>query len=599
MQNISPEQFYRDHLKFLDASQKKRLQRKAQLSWLRFFSLAISFLLLWRLWPFGLALAFAAFIIFFVIFIFFVIKDLNNKEQIEHNLLLIEINEEEINILHHHFTNRADGLLLKPVSHEYTSDLDIFGKASLYQYINRTNSEQGNTILAEWLLHPANPDVILQKQESVKELSKDISSLQEFRAHGIANPVTKSAENNVLEWLKIENKFSNNLFWKITRFIFPVVALGSLILYLFSVISEGMFFTSIPLLFLIAFSISKYIMPHYILLDKIVPKLETLRRGIGWIESQDFNTKLTGRLKKNFQTDSFKASASIKQLKKILERLEYRFNPLVYIPLNIFLLWDLQQVMSLEKWKSGHDKNIGTWFQAFGEMEALITIATLHFNHPDWSFPRLSEEHGIFISEDLGHPLIPAEKRVCNSFSTYGEEQLSLITGSNMAGKSTFLRSVGVNIVLAMMGAPVCARRLEVSCMKVMSSMRVNDNLEENTSTFYAELKKLKDIISAVNKNEKVFLLLDEMLRGTNSADRHAGSIALIRQLIKHNAAALIATHDLELTKLSDEFPSAICNYHFDVQVNNDELFFDYKLKTGICTSMNASLLMKKIGIEV
>lgn len=168
-----------------------------------------------------------------------------------------------------------------------------------------------------------------------------------------------------------------------------------------------------------------------------------------------------------------------------------------------------------------------------------------------------------------------------------------------MAGKSTFLRSVGVNIVLAMMGSPVYAGSFTVSNMKVISSMRINDNLEENTSTFYAELKKLKEVIESVYRNEKVFLLLDEILRGTNSADRHTGSKALIKQLIQHHAVGLIATHDLELAKLADEFPEKLHNYHFDVQVAGDELYFDYKLKRGICNSMNASLLMKKIGIEL
>jgi len=168
-----------------------------------------------------------------------------------------------------------------------------------------------------------------------------------------------------------------------------------------------------------------------------------------------------------------------------------------------------------------------------------------------------------------------------------------------MAGKSTFLRSIGINIVLAMMGAPVCARSMTLYPTKVMSSMRIADNLEESTSTFYAELKKLKTIIEAVNRNEKIFILLDEILRGTNSLDRYTGSKALIRQLIHHKAVGMIATHDLELAKLSEEFPANIHNYHFDVQVSGDELYFDYKLKEGVCESMNASILMKKIGIEL
>jgi DNA mismatch repair ATPase MutS len=239
------------------------------------------------------------------------------------------------------------------------------------------------------------------------------------------------------------------------------------------------------------------------------------------------------------------------------------------------------------------------WIAALAEMECLASLGNLAFNHPRWCFPVFTEEPGVFISDELGHPLIEESKRVSSNFSTKGPAQISLITGSNMAGKSTFLRSVGVNTVLAMAGGPVCAQKLLISNLRVISSMRVSDNLEESTSTFYAELKKLKYIIESVNRKEKVLLLLDEILRGTNSADRHTGSTALIRQLVQHGAVGLVATHDLELASLEQDYPSHIHNYHFDVQVENEELFFDYLLKKGVCTSMNASLLMKKIGIEL
>jgi DNA mismatch repair ATPase MutS len=211
----------------------------------------------------------------------------------------------------------------------------------------------------------------------------------------------------------------------------------------------------------------------------------------------------------------------------------------------------------------------------------------------------MTNEHFVFESEDLGHPLIPYAERVNNNFSVEKNTLISLVTGSNMAGKSTFLRSIGVNIVLAQMGAPVCARTFTVSPVRLMTSMRISDNLAENTSTFYAELKKLKTIIEAVNNHEKVFVLLDEILRGTNSHDRHIGSDALIKQLIRHDAYAVIATHDLVLAELQKQYPQTIENYHFDVQVKGEELFFDYKLKEGVCHSLNASLLMKKIGIEL
>ena len=253
----------------------------------------------------------------------------------------------------------------------------------------------------------------------------------------------------------------------------------------------------------------------------------------------------------------------------------------------------------MEKWKQQNHEHVLGWFTALGEFEAINSLSILSFNHPEWCFPELKKEHFFIEGKEIGHPLIPAGKCVNNPVKIDQAGELMLVTGSNMAGKSTYLRSIGVNTVLAMAGAPVCAKYFCLSPVQIISSMRIADNLEESTSTFYAELKKLKTVIDKVNNNEKVFILLDEILRGTNSLDRHTGSAALIKQLIKHNAVGIIATHDVELAGLKDEYPSGILNYHFDVQVNNEELYFDYKLKEGICTSLNASILMKKIGIEL
>lgn len=599
MQNRNPQDIYRGQIEQLNILEKRLIQSRRVLSWLRFLSLVASFFVLWQFWSAGAVPAFAGFAILFALFLFAVLKDLKKKDEVENASLLIEINKQEIEILNHHFSTLQDGHQMNPESHAYANDLDIFGKASVYQYINRTVSEQGNRTFADWLLNPAEPEVILQRQEAAKELTNQIEWRQQLRAYGMKKPLTLSAEKKVGIWLKTENKFINSLYWKITRVLLPAITLTVLALYLFGNLSSSIFFPLTILFFAIASAITKIVMPHYLLLDKIVTELETLQNSIRWIEEASFKSEWLNQLKNNFTGNTGKASGTIKKLKNIMERFDYRFNPIVHIPLNTFLLWDLQQIVILEKWKTDCNQDITRWFHAVGQAEALITISTLSFNHPQWCYPSLSNEQGVFFARDLGHPLIPSWKRVTNSFSTAGEKQLNLVTGSNMAGKSTFLRSVGVNIVLAMMGAANCSSQSEISPMKVMSSMRVSDNLEENTSTFYAELKKLKEIIDALNNKEKVFLLLDEILRGTNSADRHAGSIALIKQLIHQNASGLIATHDLELTKLSDEFPGHVHNYHFDVQVKNEELYFDYKIKPGICTSMNAFLLMKKIGIEL
>jgi len=324
-----------------------------------------------------------------------------------------------------------------------------------------------------------------------------------------------------------------------------------------------------------------------------------LSGSIQLVEETNFKSENLNQLQQHFKLQNDKASIRLNHLKKILERLDLRYNPVVFIPLAILLQWDLQQAIALEKWKQQNKTNVLNWFTALGEFEALNSLAILSFNHPEWCFPEIKKEHFYIEGKEIGHPLIQTNKCVKNPVHINKTGELMLVTGSNMAGKSTYLRSIGINTVLAMAGAPVFAKSFSLSTVQVISSMRISDNLEESISTFYAELKKLKTVIEKVNNNEKVFILLDEILRGTNSFDRHTGSAALIKQLIKHNAVGIIATHDIELTALKDKFPVNILNHHFDVQVSNDELYFDYKLKTGICTSLNASILMKKIGIEL
>ena len=272
---------------------------------------------------------------------------------------------------------------------------------------------------------------------------------------------------------------------------------------------------------------------------------------------------------------------------------------MISAPLNILLLWNLQQVLDLEKWKKQYAGDVADWFSNLGIIEALSSLSAIHFNNPDWCFASLQKEHFFLEANGLGHPLIPLGKRVCNSIRINHQSELMIVTGSNMAGKSTYLRSVGVNVVLAMAGAPCCATDMTLSPVKLISSMRIADNLEESTSTFYAELKKLKSVIDKVNAGEKVFILLDEILRGTNSLDRQTGSIALVKQLIKKQAVGIIATHDLALADMEKEFPGHIINAHFDAQINQGELYFDYLLKPGVCKSINASILMRKIGIEM
>nr|WP_294904286.1 MutS family DNA mismatch repair protein [uncultured Lacibacter sp.] len=598
-ETVQPEIVYRKQIENLTIRLGNLRRQKQLLGWIRFSVSLLTIFLIWLLASYSLFLSFTVFFTGLASFLFAVRKDLANKEAINHHERLLKINEQELLYLQHKYTHQQDGSEFYYDEHSYAGDLDVFGRASLYQYINRTYSEQGNRMMADWFLAPAAAETIPARQAAVKELVQQINWRQELQAHGLSHNISIATEKKLEEWLTEPTLFVHKPLWHAVRFLVPVAALGILGCFLFDVITYQRFLQSLLVFTIIAFAITRMIVPLYRKLNKITGEMEALSNSIACIEQAQFTDQSLVQLKNQFYTEGKKASQQIAALKKIFNRFDYRLNPVVFVPLNIFLLWDLQQVLQLEIWKQKNNQKINHWFHALAELEVLSSLATLSFNHPHWSFPEVNNSQPMFIAVQLGHPLIEPGKNVLNDFSTTGKEQINLITGSNMAGKSTFLRSVGVNMVLGCMGAPVCAKQLIISPLKVMSSMRIKDNLEESTSTFYAELKKLKQIIDAVNNNEPVFLLLDEILRGTNSADRHTGSKALIRQLLHHKATGILATHDLELAKLATEYPAGIHNYHFDVQVNADELYFDYKLKEGVCQSMNASILMKKIGIEL
>jgi DNA mismatch repair ATPase MutS len=326
--------------------------------------------------------------------------------------------------------------------------------------------------------------------------------------------------------------------------------------------------------------------------------LQTYSAAVRLIEDQKFSRSKLQRLQALF-TGAVPASASIRRLSQLVNRLDTRLNVMVSVPLNLMFFWDIHCCLALEKWKNEHTHTLFAWFSAMAEFEVLSGFANMAFNNPDWAVPVVVPQYFTMKTENAGHPLIPESRRITNSLHISQSGKTVLVTGSNMSGKSTFLRTCGVNAVLALAGAHACASSFTISRVQVFSSMRISDSLEDNTSSFYAELKRLAAIIHEAEKNQQVFLLLDEILRGTNSNDRYTGSVALIRQLIDYGSVSMVATHDLKLADLAVELPEKIDNYHFDVKIDGEELYFDYKLTPGICTSLNASILMKKMGIRV
>ena len=507
--------------------------------------------------------------------------------------------EDELKVLQYQFHHLYDGAALAPDVHAYSNDLDIFGKASLYQYINRCYSQQGRVLLAQKFLAPLPVNEIEERQTAVAELGPHFQWRQQLQALSVQHPVTQRTERQAQLWLQEEAEHFTKTKWKWIVAVYSLFTVSSAVAAALGYIPTALFSLLFIIYLVVSSSLSRHAMQAYAHLAGIVKEVDTLQQLIAWIEGQKFTSPLLLNLQHSVKVEDKDASVQIKNLKSILGRFDLRLNVLVFIFLNSFLLWDVRQMMALNNWRDKNKDKVLLWFRLVAEVEVLSSLATLRFNQPQWTFPSFTSKHFTFNATELGHPLIPAEHRVNSSFDVEGMAKVALVTGSNMAGKSTFLRSLGVSVVMAQMGAPVCAQSLQLSPVQLMSSMRIADNLAENTSTFYAELKKLKTIIEAVRSHAPLFVLLDEILRGTNSLDRHIGSNALIKQLIKDKAVAVIATHDVEIAKLEEEYPNSIENYHFDVQVEGEELYFDYKLKHGVCTSLNASILMKKIGIEL
>ncbi len=314
------------------------------------------------------------------------------------------------------------------------------------------------------------------------------------------------------------------------------------------------------------------------------------------MESADFQSEYLKKLQKEVSSPQ-SAEKVFSSLKSLVKEFEYRQNLAVGIFLNSLFLWDIRCVYHLWYWHSKHHKKLADWLNVISEMDALISLGNYANNHPDFTYPEIQEGDFILNAKELGHPLLHPEKRVDNDFELNGWSKVMIVTGANMAGKSTFLRTVGVNLILGRLGTPVCADKMVFNPVDIYTNMRTTDSLLKDESYFFAELKRLKGVLDRLKNGERIFIILDEMLKGTNSVDKLEGSKKLIRKLIQYQSVSLIATHDLKLSELEKEFPEQVLNSCFEIRIENDEMVFDYKLSDGVTKTMNATFLMKKMGI--
>jgi hypothetical protein len=521
------------------------------------------------------------------------------ERQRNYYLGLERINLNEINSLQSHTNLYSNGQQYYNEKHFYTSDLDIFGSASLFNLINRAATSAGNDKLAAWLNAPANKPTILARQEAAQEIAakndwkvntqtkllfagkEDADQMKRLFVF-LSTPLQLSGERWLSAYIKIAPYllFGMLLAGVFLSSVFTLGAIALAFINMFILIAKGSFILKAGS---VAGKISD-VLANYVVVFKA-------------IESNQWQSKRCIELNEKLKVNE--TSKNIEELSKLINKLSYSLIMIVGFILNVFFLWALKQIILIEKWKRNNHQNFEEAFDVIAEFEALISISVPSINYPDWTWPVISDTEGYTVNaNNIAHPLIRG-KRVDNDYALNDAYRIDIITGSNMAGKSTFLRTIGINTVLGLAGAKVCASAMEVSVITIVSYMRIKDSLNESTSTFKAELDRLQMLLAAVENEHRVFFLIDEMLRGTNSMDKYLGSKAVIEQLISQKGVGMVATHDLQIARLEDKYPDYVRNYYFDIQVIAGEMLFDYKIKHGECKTFNASLLLKQIGINV
>lgn len=531
--------------------------------------------------------------------VFLLLVKSHQKLQNHRNFIaaIAAVNEEEINRLNYNHDGLPEGRAFIDPEHPYTSDLDIYGPGSIFQFVNRTASHEGAQTLAHWLANPASVDTIVARQQAVRELSENIAFREQFRARGLTAEEKAGTAKSLANWLNEEARFLPKQQLLRAQLIgLPILALLTLIGYGFGLPIEA-FYAALLLNLVVCGRAHKAVSRVQATTEKQVQRFRKYALLITEIEQREFASALCATHRSALVSGQTSASAQLKKLTGILQNLDSLRNPFGWLLLNGIGLWNIRYALRLEAWKEAHKETLHQWLHALAEMDALQSMAGMAYNNADFCFPE-PQTGFTYKAANLAHPLLHRGERVSNELHIRSWQHFFLITGSNMAGKSTFLRAVGVNQVLASAGAPVCASELLFAPVPLYSSMRIGDSIQARESTFYAELKRLRFIIEAA-KGQPIFIILDEILKGTNSADKLTGSRALIEQLVKAGSAGLIATHDLDLATMEKEYPAHIQNVHFDVQIDVDNFHFDYKLKPGVCKTMNATQLMRNMGIEL
>lgn len=537
---------------------------------------------------------------------------------------IVQLNERELAALDYDFSNNDGGAQYADFSHPYTGDLDIFGSKSVFQLTNQTTSLVGQHALASYMRAPLQDigDLNL-RQEAIAELAPILDWRQRFLAHGADVPAKVSALDRLRSWAATPSTFTQT-WWPIVIYGLSIFNLAWLVafFYLPFFVAVLAYLPTIAILF----RSKKQVDLIHEQTEASVDLLQRYQGMLGDIEQASWTSSLLHALKAQLvSTNGTTTSVALGKLAFLSRQLAIRANPFVAL-LNLFSFWEIRYARRLEHWKEvflseqvttpfpsalaymlpiegssdevRHATVLDQWLLTLGAFDALVSFAGVHFRYPAWTFPTF-EEGVALVGVAMNHPLIPPPKSVANDFSSPAKAHIKLLTGSNMAGKSTFLRTVGLQIAMAHWGGVVPSTSLRLPILRVYTSMRTQDNLHEGASAFYAELQRLRVVVEASKRGDNIYFLLDEILKGTNSQDRHAGGKALIEQLIREGAAGIVATHDLELGAMATA-SEHVDNIRLEVETDaQGKLFFDYTVKSGLAQSRNASILMKQMGLGI
>jgi hypothetical protein len=479
--------------------------------------------------------------------------------------------------------------------HPYARDLDLFGQGSLFEYLSTARTRGGEETLARWLLSPSEPQDLKIRHEAVRELAPELDLREHLAVLGEDIRVGVHPEA-LAAWGAEPPRLVSRGRW-VGAGILSVLGIGTLALWIFSGVASP--FVAVFLAARVFTFRFRRDLEHMIAaVERPSHDLRLLSQVLIVLERQRFTSQRLRELQSGLVIEGHLPSLRIARLHRLLELLDSRDNLLLRI-IDPIALWTVHVAFAIEAWRRKSGPHLREWLDVVGEMEALLSLAGYHYEHPGDPFPEFTDESPCFDGEQLGHPLIPEARCVCNDLRLDGNLRVLVVSGSNMSGKSTLLRTLGTNAVLAMAGAPVRARRLRISRLAVGASIRTLDSLQSGTSRFYAEITRLRQLVELTGQSRPLLFLLDELLQGTNSHDRGIGARGVVRALVERGAIGLLTTHDLALAKIAHELAPLAANVHFQDQVEDGRMRFDHRLCPGVVEHSNALELMRSIGLEV